>query len=144
MAEMQGSTEIYSIQEVNVLITSYSSDSEVELEDQCVESALSTTESLERELEHKAKKQSLKQQEVKQIQEYSKAVVTRQGFTEVLTLKLQTTMHSEKLKPWVEKSPVLELKLLHKYLKYAFLGSENTLPIIISSELNPEQEAELL
>lgn len=33
----------------------------------------------------------------------------------------------------------MELKALSDTLKYAFLGESDTLPIIISSSLNPEQ-----
>ncbi|XP_043807659.1 uncharacterized protein LOC122722072 [Manihot esculenta] len=35
------------------------------------------------------------------------------------------------------KAPKLKLKTLPTHLKYAFLGSNNTLPIIITSKLNP-------
>ena len=144
MAEVQGQSELYSIQGVNVLITPYSLDFEIEFEDQCKDSTLSTTKLLERELEQKTKEQSSKQLEVEQVQEYSTVVATRQELSEVLTLKLQTATNSEKLKPLVERPPVLKLKTLSENLKYAFLNTENTLSIIISSELKPEKEAELL
>ncbi|KAL0454790.1 UNVERIFIED_CONTAM: hypothetical protein Slati_0818200, partial [Sesamum latifolium] len=41
-------------------------------------------------------------------------------------------------------APALELKELLKYLKYAFLGENNTLSIIISSKLTPLEEEKLV
>ncbi|KAK8670108.1 hypothetical protein V6N13_104869 [Hibiscus sabdariffa] len=43
----------------------------------------------------------------------------------------------------VEQSPKLELKTLPELLKYVYLGINNTLPVIISSKLQPEQEEKL-
>ncbi|KAK8696450.1 hypothetical protein V6N13_001585 [Hibiscus sabdariffa] len=47
-------------------------------------------------------------------------------------------------KPSVEQPPNLELKPLPEQLKYAYLGDEKTLPVIISSKLQPEQEEQLI
>ena len=44
----------------------------------------------------------------------------------------------------VQKPPKLELKTLPESLKYVFLGTSETLPVIISSELNKEQEGKLI
>ena len=46
--------------------------------------------------------------------------------------------------PYIESSPSLELKLLPSHLKYAYLGQNNTLPIIISSTLDAGQEQSLV
>ena len=46
--------------------------------------------------------------------------------------------------PSEERPPKLELKPLPSHLKYAFLGVEETFPIIISSSLESEQENKLL
>ena len=43
-----------------------------------------------------------------------------------------------------KKPPKLELKPLPSHLKYSFLGSEETFPVIISSSLNLDQETKLL
>jgi len=48
------------------------------------------------------------------------------------------------LKPSVEEAPKLELKPLPSHLHYAYLGSSDTLPIIISSHLSKLQEEKLL
>ena len=50
----------------------------------------------------------------------------------------------ERVLPSEEKSPKLELKPLPSQLKYAFLGVEETFPIIISSSLDSDQENKLL
>ena len=63
---------------------------------------------------------------------------------EVLMLRLPIATNSEKTKPSVEEPSVLELKPLPEYLKYAFMGQNNTLPVIISAQLNPEQERKLI
>ncbi|KAK8635274.1 hypothetical protein V6N13_023151 [Hibiscus sabdariffa] len=47
-------------------------------------------------------------------------------------------------KPYVEQLPILELKPLPEQLKYSYLGEDNTLPVIISSKLQPEQENRLI
>ena len=46
--------------------------------------------------------------------------------------------------PSEERPPKLELKPLPSHLKYAFLGVEETFPVIISSSLESEQENKLL
>ncbi|KAI3684649.1 hypothetical protein L6452_33874 [Arctium lappa] len=46
--------------------------------------------------------------------------------------------------PSVISPPDLELKQLPSHLKYAFLGEENKLPVIISSTLNLHQEKQLV
>jgi hypothetical protein len=51
-------------------------------------------------------------------------------------LKIST----DRMLPSIEKAPNIELKPLPDHLKYAFLGSKEMLPVIISSNLNPEQE----
>ncbi|KAK8554330.1 hypothetical protein V6N12_031294 [Hibiscus sabdariffa] len=47
-------------------------------------------------------------------------------------------------KPSIEQPPKLELKTLPEQLKYAYLGTDNTLPVIISSKLQPAQEEKLI
>ncbi|XP_026458532.1 uncharacterized protein LOC113359051 [Papaver somniferum] len=42
------------------------------------------------------------------------------------------------------KAPTLELKPLPNTPKYVFLGNENTLPVIIASDLEPNQESRLV
>ncbi|XP_027155287.1 uncharacterized protein LOC113755768 [Coffea eugenioides] len=49
-----------------------------------------------------------------------------------------------KLLPSVVQAPELELKSLPKHLKYAFLGDNETLPVIISTHLSPRQEDNLI
>nr|XP_009618043.1 uncharacterized protein LOC104110286 [Nicotiana tomentosiformis] len=46
--------------------------------------------------------------------------------------------------PTVEEAPKLELKHLPSHLHYAYLGSSNTLPVIVSSHLSKLQEEKLL
>ena len=46
--------------------------------------------------------------------------------------------------PTEEKPPKLELKPLPSYLEYAFIGVEETFPVIISSSLESDQENKLL
>jgi hypothetical protein len=46
--------------------------------------------------------------------------------------------------PSLESPPKLELKPLPDKLKYAFLGYNDTLPIIITSDLQKDQEDSLL
>ena len=50
----------------------------------------------------------------------------------------------DKALPSEERSPKLELKPLPSHLKYAFLGAEETFPVIISSSLEMDQETQLL
>ncbi|KAK8684709.1 hypothetical protein V6N13_040725 [Hibiscus sabdariffa] len=47
-------------------------------------------------------------------------------------------------KPSLQHAPTLELKTLPRHFKYAYLGSDETLPVIISSNLTPDQERSLL
>lgn len=46
--------------------------------------------------------------------------------------------------PSIESPPSLELKLLPSHLKYAYLGQNYTLPVIISSTLDAGQEQSLV
>ncbi|KAD2392836.1 hypothetical protein E3N88_39813 [Mikania micrantha] len=48
------------------------------------------------------------------------------------------------LKPSLEIPPKVELKELPKHLKYAFLGEDSTLPVIIAANLTESQEEELM
>ena len=50
----------------------------------------------------------------------------------------------DRVLPSEEKPPKLELKLLPSHLKYAFLGVEDTFPVIISSSLESDQKNKLL
>ena len=52
--------------------------------------------------------------------------------------------NEDKALPSEERPPKLELKPLPTHLKYAFLGEEDTFPIIISSSLDLTQENQLL
>ncbi|XP_057786366.1 uncharacterized protein LOC131003830 [Salvia miltiorrhiza] len=45
--------------------------------------------------------------------------------------------------PFDVRAPKLELKSLPKHLKYIFLGETDTLPVIINSELTPEDESKV-
>ncbi|KAL4369653.1 hypothetical protein GQ457_05G021940 [Hibiscus cannabinus] len=47
-------------------------------------------------------------------------------------------------KPSIEQPPKLELKQLPEQLKYAYLGNNETLPVIISSKLQTDQEERLI
>ncbi|CAN6554299.1 unnamed protein product [Malus baccata var. baccata] len=51
---------------------------------------------------------------------------------------------NEKTLPSVIQAPKLELKPIPKYLKYAFLGEDETLPVIISSQLAAEEGEKLI
>ena len=46
--------------------------------------------------------------------------------------------------PSISEPPKLELKPIPDTLKYAFLGDWKTLPVIISSQLDEDQEGKLL
>ena len=52
--------------------------------------------------------------------------------------------NEDKALPYEERPPKLELKPLPPHLKYAFLGEEETFPVIISSSLELNQENQLL
>ncbi|KAL2231178.1 UNVERIFIED_CONTAM: Retrovirus-related Pol polyprotein from transposon 17.6 [Sesamum indicum] len=49
-----------------------------------------------------------------------------------------------KIVPSILQAPALELKQLPKHLKYAFLGENKTLPVIISSKLTDLEEEKLI
>jgi len=51
----------------------------------------------------------------------------------------QTKMLTSRIAP-----PKLELKLLLENLKYAYLGNDETLPVIISNALTSKQEDKLI
>ncbi|XP_021745351.1 uncharacterized protein LOC110711280 [Chenopodium quinoa] len=51
---------------------------------------------------------------------------------------------SNRLLPSIVQPPEVELKLLPYHLKYAFLGENDTLPVIIASNLTPTQEQKLV
>ncbi|XP_074270750.1 uncharacterized protein LOC141594645 [Silene latifolia] len=61
-----------------------------------------------------------------------------------LSSKLLEELPKEKPVPSIVKPPIVELKPLPSHLKYAFLGNEETLPVIISSKLTKEQEEALI
>nr|XP_008386324.2 uncharacterized protein LOC103448840 [Malus domestica] len=51
---------------------------------------------------------------------------------------------NKKTLPFVIQAPKLELKPIPEYLKYAFLGEDETLPVIISSQLTAEEGEKLI
>ncbi|KAI5323844.1 hypothetical protein L3X38_032917 [Prunus dulcis] len=51
---------------------------------------------------------------------------------------------TNKVLPSIVQAPELELKQLPKHLKYAYLGENETLPVIIASHLGPNDENKLL
>ncbi|CAN6560810.1 unnamed protein product [Malus baccata var. baccata] len=51
---------------------------------------------------------------------------------------------NEKTLPSVIQAPKLELKPISEHLKYAFLGEDETLPVIISSQLTAEEREKLI
>ncbi|XP_028785464.1 uncharacterized protein LOC114741374 [Neltuma alba] len=65
------------------------------------------------------------------------------GETSSIIGKVEAALSSP-LKPFVDKPLVLELKTLPLHLKYAYLGSSATLPVIVSSQLSTLQEEKLL
>ena len=69
--------------------------------------------------------------------ESSPPIFIKRPFEELGTSKRQPI-------PSIEKPPELELKPLPIHLRYAFLGDLSTLPVIVSSSLNMEQEEKLL
>lgn len=48
------------------------------------------------------------------------------------------------MKPSIEEPPELELKSLSSHLKYTYLGNDNTLPVIIATNLSEQHELSLL
>ncbi|KAL4379701.1 hypothetical protein GQ457_02G016760 [Hibiscus cannabinus] len=53
-------------------------------------------------------------------------------------------MNGSNDKPSIEQPPKLELKQLPEQLKYVYLGNNKTLPVIISSKLQTDQEERLI
>ena len=49
-----------------------------------------------------------------------------------------------RLTPSIEKPPIMEEKKLPNNLRYAYLGEESTLPVIISSSISNMLEEKLL
>ena len=72
---------------------------------------------------------------------YSKAIVEDIFALEATPLQgtytppLSISFSTNKTLPSVVQAPVLELKPLPYYLKYVFLGDNETLPVIVSSAL---------
>ena len=58
--------------------------------------------------------------------------------------KLEMPEDTKTFKPSLEEAPKLEMKPLPSHIKYAYLGENETLPVIISSTLTPDQEEKLL
>ncbi|KAJ9185684.1 hypothetical protein P3X46_005284 [Hevea brasiliensis] len=58
--------------------------------------------------------------------------------------KINLPVSHTKLLPSVIQAPVLELKPLPEHLKYVYLGDNETLPVIISSNLTKTQEDRLI
>lgn len=56
----------------------------------------------------------------------------------------QDQEHSKKNVSSIDKSPAIELKELPKHLKYVFLGENDSLPMIIASNLLQRQEFDLI
>ncbi|GAB2273230.1 hypothetical protein Dimus_039018 [Dionaea muscipula] len=56
----------------------------------------------------------------------------------------QLPLKSAKLVPSIEAPPELELKLLPDNLRYSYLGPNQTLSVIISNDLSPDQEGRLV
>ena len=49
-----------------------------------------------------------------------------------------------RLTPSIEKPPIMEEKQLPNHLRYAYIGEESTLPVIISSSVSNMEEEKLL
>ncbi|KAH6785356.1 hypothetical protein C2S51_037811 [Perilla frutescens var. frutescens] len=64
--------------------------------------------------------------------------------TRYLAGRMPIPTDTEPILPSHVKAPVLELKVLPEHLKYAYLGEQDTLPVIISNDLSPDQESRLL
>ncbi|XP_062014166.1 uncharacterized protein LOC133730628 [Rosa rugosa] len=60
------------------------------------------------------------------------------------TPPLSIPLATNKLLPSVVHAPTLELKVLPDHLKYVFLGDKETLPVIVSSKLEKDQEKKLV
>ncbi|XP_057808682.1 uncharacterized protein LOC131023155 [Salvia miltiorrhiza] len=63
-----------------------------------------------------------------------------EGVNHTEALKIPTLKEEDRLIPSIQRAPKLELKSLPKHLKYIFLGENDTLPVIINSELTLEDE----
>ncbi|XP_057811545.1 uncharacterized protein LOC131025777 [Salvia miltiorrhiza] len=63
-----------------------------------------------------------------------------EGVNHTEALKIPTLKEEDRLVPSIQRAPKLELKSLPKHLKYIFLGEDDTLPVIINSELTLEDE----
>ncbi|XP_049378082.1 uncharacterized protein LOC125842823 [Solanum stenotomum] len=75
-----------------------------------------------------------------EVQRYDEvaASLSRQGEYSRSLIKLDIDIknrESPPAKPSLVEPPKLELKVIHTYLRYAFLGTNNTLPIIIAADL---------
>ncbi|KAL0411614.1 UNVERIFIED_CONTAM: hypothetical protein Slati_3751100 [Sesamum latifolium] len=57
---------------------------------------------------------------------------------------IELSQSHTKLLPFILEAPKLESKELPKHLKYAFLGENDTLPVIISSKLSTLEEEKLI
>ncbi|XP_038695435.1 uncharacterized protein LOC119992714 [Tripterygium wilfordii] len=53
-------------------------------------------------------------------------------------------MNKTKLEPSIISPPKLELKPLPQHLKYAYIGKDDTLPVIIAADLTKEEEESLI
>ncbi|XP_057779912.1 uncharacterized protein LOC130998514 [Salvia miltiorrhiza] len=66
-----------------------------------------------------------------------------EGINHTEALNIPTLKAEDRLVPSLHRAPKLELKSLPKHLKYIFLGDNDTLPVIINSELTPEDESKV-
>uniref|UniRef100_UPI0005C9165C uncharacterized protein LOC105353166 n=1 Tax=Fragaria vesca subsp. vesca TaxID=101020 RepID=UPI0005C9165C len=71
-------------------------------------------------------------------------VAALEGLPSSSNLILSLPISTNKLLPSVEQPPKLELKALPNHLKYVYLGANETLPAIVSSKLDEEQEKRLV
>ncbi|XP_038894603.1 uncharacterized protein LOC120083118 [Benincasa hispida] len=74
------------------------------------------------------------------------SIVTYNAITETSTKEENLTINEERKtpKPFLEQPSTVELKRLPNHLKYAFLGQNETLPVVISFALQEDQENVLL
>ncbi|KAL0399965.1 UNVERIFIED_CONTAM: Retrovirus-related Pol polyprotein from transposon opus [Sesamum radiatum] len=73
----------------------------------------------------------------------SKVLVTKPPFPERFA-KSKKEEEEKEIFETFRKTPTLELKELPKHLKYAYLGENETLPVIISSKLSTLEEEKLI
>ena len=79
------------------------------------------------------------------IEEMIMALQSLPPFTKVYEVKKLNLIPSHnKLLPSVVQAPILELKPLPNHLKYAYLGDDDLLPVIIAKNLTSVQEERLL